>query len=549
MMSTNEIMKELVLDGQTLTPDDVVRAARGDGTGAWPKVSLGEDARRITEEVRAYVEKNWLTDEAPPIYGINTGLGRLRDVRISAADFESYQRHIIESHSAGIGEPITEEQARATMVLRVNALAKGCSGLRVACLDRLLAMLNAGIHPVIPSQGSVGASGDLAPLAHLVTVMVGHPKAEAFYKGQRMAAADAFAAAGLPTDFDLKPKDVLALINGSTVALGISILALADAKLLAKNADIALALSVEAMRGELNAFDERIHQVRNCPMQVLVSGNVLKVVSESQWTTEEARQVKLPDEVRPNDIYVPRVQDPYSLRCAPQVHGAARDALLYAETLLGREANAATDNPLIFPDGKGDYVVLSGGNFHGEPIGYAADLIALAVAEIGAISERRSYRLTDPTMSYGLPLNLVGGMLGLNTGFSLVHCSAAALASENKVLCFPSVADSLPTKANQEDHVSMCTFSARKAVMVVKNTSAILAVEFLCAAQGIDLASKTLGERKIGTGSAAAKGRLRNDIDATGEDHYQSSDMYVAQELVRSGALVAAVETAIGAIG
>lgn len=538
----------VVLDGSSLTLAEVVGVARGDGHGHWPQVSLSAEARRVTCEVRAYIEAHWLTDQAPPIYGINTGLGRLRDVRISAADFERYQTHIINSHSAGIGDPISEEQARALMVLRVNALSKGHSGLRVECLDRILAMLNAGVHPVIPSQGSVGASGDLAPLAHLVSVMVGHEHAEAYYQGRRMPAAAALAQAGLEPSFALKPKDVIALINGSTLALAIAVLAHADAVQLARTADLALALSMEAMRGELAAFDPRIQQARNSLAQEDCAANVRKLLAGSQRTTEAARQVRLPDEQRAGDRYVPRVQDAYALRCAPQVHGAARDSLQFAAGLLEREANAATDNPLVFADGKGGYDVISGGNFHGEPIGYAADLVAIAVAEIGSISERRSFRLTDPTMSYGLPLNLVGGELGLNYGFGIVHCSAAAIASENKVLCFPSVADSIPTKANQEDHVSMCTFSARKSAMVVRNTQMILGVEFICAAQGIDLATKTLSGFGLGTGTTRVFERFRGEVEATGEDHYQGRDMTAAHLLVQSGALLAVAEEAVGAL-
>jgi histidine ammonia-lyase len=509
---------------------------------------LDDAARRLTQEVRAYVEEHWLRDDAPAIYGINTGLGRLCDVRISPEDFDQYQLNMINATAAGIGEPFSEEQARATMVLRVNALSKGCSGIRVECLDRLIDMLNLGVHPIIPSQGSVGASGDLAPLAHLVAVMIGHEQAEAIYKGVRMPAAEAFKAAGLPVDFKLGPKDVLGLINGSTVSLGVAVLAFDDAASLLQQADIALAMSLEAMRGQLAAFDARIHRARNSKFQEDVATNVLRLVKGSGRTTDEARRIKLPDEMRVNDIYVPRVQDPYSLRCAPQVHGAARDALEFAHGLLKREANAATDNPLMFPDGNGGYDIMSGGNFHGEPIGYAADLIALAAAEIGAISERRSYRLTDPAMSFGLPLNLVGGTLGLNYGFGIVHCSAAALASENKVLCFPSVADSIPTKANQEDHVSMCTFSARKAVTVVANTEAILAVEFICAAQGIDLSAEHLSGKSMGGGVQAAFDRLRRDVPKTTTDHYQSTDMVKARALVRDRDILDAVQDVVGAL-
>lgn len=546
MAMTDEPLTEVLLDGESLTVEQVVAVARG--TAGTPIVRIAEEARAATLEVRRYVEENWLTPQAPPIYGINTGLGRLMDVRVPAEDLDRFQKLIINAHSAGIGEPMQVEEVRALLVLRVNALSKGCSGVRVECLDRLLAMLNLGVHPVIPWQGSVGASGDLAPLAHMVSVMIGHEKAEAIYQGGRMPAREALRRAGIPEEFELGPKDVLAMINGSTISLASAILSLADAELLARTADITLALSLEAVRGETRAFDDRIQRARNAPGQQDVAGNVRTLVGDSTRTTEEARMVQLPDENRPGGVYKSRVQDAYSLRCAPQVHGAARESLGFARTLLTREANAATDNPLIFPDGHGGYDVVSGGNFHGEPIGYAADLIAMAVAELGAISERRSFRLTDPNLSYGLPLNLVGGQLGLNTGFSIVHCSASAIASENKLLAMPSVTDSIPGKANQEDHVSMCTYSARKARQVIRNTQAILGIELILAAQGIDLSSSHLPGTAMGAGTKAAYDRVRQEIPTTLEDVYQSEYMYKAQELVAAGAVVHGVERVIGGL-
>ncbi|MBT0773509.1 histidine ammonia-lyase [Kineosporia sp. J2-2] len=528
------------IDGYSMTVEKIVHVARG-AAGVFPTVVLSDEARRLTVEARDYVEANWLTDDAPPIYGINTGLGRLMDVRVPPQDQDRFQNLVINSHSAGIGEPLPADETRALLLLRTNALAKGLSGVRVECLDRLISILNAGVVPVIPSQGSVGASGDLAPLAHLVSVMVGHEKGEAFLGGERMPAVRALELAGLPTEFKLAPKDVLALINGSTISLATAALALHDARQLARQADVALALSLEAVRGETAAFDERIHAARNAPGQITVSRNVRAFVTGSRRTTEKARQVQLPDEHRPG-AYKPRVQDAYSLRCAPQVHGTTRESLEFAETLLIREANAATDNPLVLPDGNGGFDVMSGGNFHGEPIGVAADLIAIAVAEIGAISERRSFRLTDPNLSYGLPLNLVGGQLGLNTGFSIVHCSAAAIASENKVLCFPSVADSVPTKANQEDHVSMCTFSSRKARQVVRNTQIILGVEFMLATQGIDLAAPHLGdEAGLGQGTQAAYDAFRAIVPMTREDVYQNEQMARAQQFVADATVIDAV--------
>jgi len=536
----------LILDGSSLSLEDVVRVARsapGEIT-----VALSERARAATTDLRRYIEDHWLTDEAPAIYAVNTGVGRLKDVRVAAADLERFQFLIINAHAAGVGEPLAAEEVRALLVLRVNALAKGCSGLRVECLDRMLWMLNRGVHPVIPAQGSVGASGDLAPCAHLVAAMIGHPQAEAFYQEERLPARVALERAGLSPTFELKPKDAVALINGSTLSLADAVLGLNDAEVLARTADISASLSLEAMRGELGAFDDRIHQVRNSPNQIDVAANVRRLTLGSERTTEAARAELLPDESRPGGQYQPRIQDAYSLRCTPQVHGAARDILATARRLLEREANAATDNPLVFPDGNGGFEVVSGGNFHGEPVAFAADLITIAVAEIGSISERRCYRLTDSAMSFGLPLNLVGGTLGLNTGMSLVHCSAAALASENKVLCFPSSVDSLPTKANQEDHVSMSTHGSRKMRRVVANAQAIVGIELLCAAQGVDLAARTLSHSALGVGTGPAWTLLRQHVPVTEEDELQSPNITAATKLVASGALLSSVEKLIGAL-
>jgi histidine ammonia-lyase len=534
------------LDGASLTVEDIVAVARG--AAGDPKVRIGAEARARTIAVRQYVEEHWLSPEAPPIYGINTGLGRLMDVRVPPEDLDRFQRLIINAHSAGVGEPFEIEVVRALLLLRVNALSKGVSGVRVECLDRLVEMLNRGVHPVIPCQGSVGASGDLAPLAHLVSVMIGHEQAEAFYEGSRLPARSALVQAGMEPSFELGAKDVLAMINGSTVSLASAVLSLADAELLAKTADISLSLTLEAVRGESRAFDDRIQVARNAPGQRAVAENVRRITEGSARMTERARQVRFPDEHRANGVYRPRVQDAYSLRCAPQVHGAARESLGFARTLLERESNAATDNPLIFPDGEGGYDVISGGNFHGEPIGYAADLIAMVVAELGAISERRSFRLTDPNLSYGLPLNLVGGQLGLNTGFSIVHCSASAIVSENRLLAMPSVTDSIPGKANQEDHVSMCTYSARKARQAVRNTQAILGVELILASQAVDLSAPWLEDSALGAGTAAAMARVRRDIPVTHEDTYQSAHMVAAQDLVAGGEVVAAVEQVAGGL-
>lgn len=533
----------LELTGHTLTAAEVVAVARGQDT----QVQLADEARGRMAKTRDYIESRWLRPDAPPIYGFNTGLGKLKDSAIPLEQIKLFQAMLVNAHSAGVGEPLPEEVVRATMLLRVNAFARGCSGPRLEVVDRLLAMLNAGIHPVIPQRGSVGASGDLAPLAYLAGALVGHPQAEAFYQGQRLPARAALEAAGLAPTFELEAKDGLALINGSTVSLALAVLAAHDARHTLAQADIALALSLEAMRGELAAFDPRIHAARPHAGQLRTAENVRRITAGSRRCSEAARQVALPDEGRvPAQTIPARVQDAYSLRCAPQVHGPVREALDYIDKILATEINAATDNPLIF-DGDEGYEVLSGGNFHGQYLAQAMDLLAIALTDLGSISERRTFRLLDPTMSYGLPSNLVAQLPGLNTGYSIAHCSMAALVTENKTLCWPASVDSVPTKSNQEDHVSNSTWSARKARTVVANVQQIVATELLIAAQGISLTVPLLGQFALGQGSQAAYAAIREHIPAALEgDRWLHADLAEALALVQSGSLRQAVEAVVG---
>ncbi len=548
----------LELNGRDLTLADVMAVARGVG-GAYPMVALAPSSLSRLTAMRAQIERDWLREDAPPIYGFNTGLGKLKDSSIPLAQIAQFQAMLIHAHSAGVGEPLAEEVVRATMLLRVNAHASGCSGPRPEVVLRLLAMLNRGIHPVIPAQGSVGASGDLAPLGYLAGALAGHPRAECIYGGERMAARAAFGLAGMEPEFPLAAKDGLALINGSTVSLALAAIAAHDAQLALAHADLALALSLEAMRGELAAFDERIHLARPHAGQLITAANVRRVVAGSGRCTAAAREVALPDEGRvPAQTIPARVQDAYSLRCAPQVHGPARDALRYIEGILAVEINAATDNPLIFDDGAGGFAVLSGGNFHGQYLAQAMDLLAIAMTDLGSISERRTYRLLDPTMSYGLPSNLVALLPGVNTGYSIAHCSMAALVSENKTLCWPASVDSIPTKSNQEDHVSNSTWSARKARTVVANVQQIVATELLIAAQGVSLTaefataggSPPLADFALGAGSAAVYAAVRAVVPAALEgDRWLHDDLAAALGLLRSGAALAAVEAAVGELG
>ncbi len=539
----------LELDGHSLTASQVVMVATAP-QDQQPAVSLSAESRQRLAKARRYVEEHWLKPDAPPIYGFNTGVGKLKDSAIALAQIDLFQEMLINSHSAGVGKPLPVEVVKAILLLRANTFARGCSGVRPEVVDRLLQMLNRGVLPVIPELGSVGASGDLAPLAHLAGVLVGHPQAEAFYAGERLPAGAALARAGIePVRFGLQAKEGLALINGSTVSLAIAILNVDAAGRTLAHAEIALALSLEAMRGELTAFDPRIQGARPHPGQSQTAEIVRRLTDGSERCTEAARQVALPDEGRlPAQTISARVQDAYSLRCAPQVHGPVRDALVYIEGILAREINSSTDNPLIFETERG-YDVLSGGNFHGQYLAQAMDLLAMVMADLGSISERRTYRLLDPTMSYGLPSNLVAKLPGLNTGYSIAHCSMAALVAENKTLCMPASVDSIPTKSNQEDHVSNSTWSARKAHSVVENVEHIVATEMLIAAQALSLTEPLLGGFSLGRGSAAAYARLRQRIPAALDgDRWLHADLITALELLRSDAVLQAVEQAIGPI-
>lgn len=533
-------MTTIVLDGESLTIANIVEIARKDA-----QVSIADKARAEITKVRAYIEENWLTENAPPTYGFNTGVGKLKDYAISQADNDRFQRNIVLSHCSGLGDPAPEDVVRAMMAVRINAFCVGVSGLRMEVVDRLVQMLNRGVHPVVPLQGSVGASGDLAPLAHMVSVLIGYEEAEAYYQGVRMPAPQALAAAGLDPAFDLHAKDCLALINGNSLCAGMAALALWDAERLMKVADTAGALSLEAIRGEQAAFDARIHQVRKQPGQIATAENIRRITGGSRRTTESARAVHLEDDIL-HQVYKPRVQDQYSFRCLPQVHGACRDQLENCKDIVTRELNAATDNPLVFWNELGALEFLSGGNFHCEPLGFAMDILSIALIEIGNISERRLFALCDTTLNYGLPPNLAGKPIGLNYGYGIISTAAAAVASENKTLAFPSVADTIPTKSSQEDHVSMATWSCRKARQVIDNLPKILGVEYLCAARAIFLTEEVLGDFPLGRGSQAAYDALSERLPFKQEDSYMQRQILPALEAARSGAILDIVEASVG---
>ena len=533
------------IDGLTLTAQQVVEVARNRAI----HVTLADSARAALVQSRAFIEAHWMHDDAPMMYGFNTGVGLLKDTRVRVQDNPLFQTQLIRAHAAGLGEPFSEEVSRATMLMRANAFASNFSAPRVEVVDRLLAFINAGIHPLMPQKGSVGASGDLAPLAYLAAALAGFPEAEVFYLGQRMPAPEAIRNAGIGTiDFVLQAKDASALINGCTVSLAVAVLAAHDARDLLLDSCIGLGLTLEAMRAEMSAFDARIHAARPHPGQIKTAAIVRRLLAGSTRTTHAARSVQLAEELRRTDAdYTPRIQDVYSLRCAPQVHGPVFDALDYIDGIVGREINSATDNPLIFAKQDSGFEILSGGNFHGQYLAQAMDLLAIAIADLGSICERRIARLIDPTLSWGLPRNLMSGVRGVNTGYPVVQCSMSALVMENRTLCTPGSVDSIPAKGNSEDHVSNATWCARKAATVVDNTQYIVGVEMLLAAQALTMTAVPLAAFELGTGTQAAYDAVRAAITACVDgDRWYHDDIATARNFVTSGAVRAAVEAAVG---
>ncbi|HKP85598.1 MAG TPA: histidine ammonia-lyase [Blastocatellia bacterium] len=447
------------IDGSSLTLEQTKAVADG------AEVQLAQPARPRIERARRFVAQ--IIESGEVVYGINTGFGKLADVSIPTDKLRELQVNLVRSHSCGVGEPLAEPVVRAMILQRANVLAKGFSGCRVEVVETLIKMLNSGVHPVIPSRGSVGASGDLAPLAHLSQVVIG--EGEAFYRGGRMSGGEAMRRAGLEP-LTLEAKEGLALLNGTQAMTAAGGLALLAAQALANAADITGAMSLEALKGTPVAFDHRIHEARPHPGQMESARRLRELIEQSE--IRESHRDHAVD---------PRVQDAYALRCMPQVHGAVRDALDHARRILEIEINSATDNPLIFAD-EGE--VISGGNFHGEPIALALDYSAVAIADLGTISERRVERLVNPDLS-GLPAFLTPAP-GTNSGMMIAQVVAVSLIAENNVLAHPASVTNLPTSGNKEDHVSMGMTSALKFTQVVRNVEMILAIELMCAAQGLD---------------------------------------------------------------
>ena len=499
------------IDGDNLTLEEFDRVAR-----LGKRVELAPAAEEKIRNCRRVLEEFIHADR--PYYGINTGFGALAHRRIEKKDLKKLQKNLIQSHTAGVGPPLPADIVRGIILLRANVLAKGYSGVRLDVVRRLLDLLNKGIIPLIPAKGSVGASGDLAPLSHLAMVLIG--EGEVLYQNREQPAAAALKKAGLKP-LELLEKEGLALINGTQVMTAIGIFNLLEAESLAKVADLAGAMTFEAQLGNPSPFYEEIQDVRRHPGQQESARNLMRLIQDSPlWASHQGKK---------------KVQDAYSVRCIPQVHGAVRDTLKHVRRVLEIEANSATENPLIFPDKK---VILSGGNFHGEPVAFAMDFLAIAMTELGNIAERRIDRLINPASNMGLPNFLIADN-GLNSGFMIVHVTATALASENKSLAHPASVDNIPTSANQEDHVSMGTIGARKAREIIGNLRHILAIELMAGAQALDFY-----ELKSSPPLENARALIRKRVPFLTQDTRMDIHIRHIADLIGSGRLLAAAEKA-----
>jgi histidine ammonia-lyase len=506
-------MPPLPLTGRDLTIDHVIEVARGRRA-----VELAPEAAERMRASRAVIER--VVADGATVYGVTTGFGDLANVRIAPEETAELQRNLVRSHAAGVGPPLDDEVVRAMLVLRANALAIGLSGVRVEVVELLIAMLNAAIHPAVPSRGSLGASGDLAPLAHLALVLIGEGEATVDGAGPGPG-SEALSRAGL-APIELEAKEGLALLNGTQLMCGIGTLAHHDALRLALTADVIGAMSLEAMLGTGAAFDEALIAARPHPGQVASARHLRELLVGSEiWASHR-------------DDTEHKLQDAYSLRCMPQVHGAARDALAELERVLAVEINAATDNPLVFPSGE----VVSGGNFHGEPLALALDYATIAVTELASISERRTARLVDAHLS-GLPAFLTDAP-GVRSGLMIAHYTAAALVNELKTLAHPSSVDTIPTSANQEDHVSMGGTAALHLREAVDRAEQVLAIEALCAAQGLDFRAPL----RPGAGVASAHEAIRQRVDHLDADRPPAPDIGTLRDLVHAGDLLANPGTA-----
>lgn len=506
-------MNEIILDGENLTFEQTVAVAYGKPNA--PRVILSEKAKENVKRAANAVQK--LLDRGEIAYGITTGFGAFKDKIISLEEVEKLQRNIVVSHAVGVGKPFDTPTTRAIMLIRANTLARGFSGIRLETLELLLEFLNRGIHPVIPEKGSLGASGDLAPLAHMACVIIGEGEAE--FEGEKLWAGEALAKADLQP-VKLAAKEGLALTNGTTIMTAVGLLETHKAKRLADLADISGCLSLEALNGTTLAFDERIHALRPHPRQIQCAENLRGILEGSEFTRK----------FDPSNV-----QDAYTLRCIPQVHGACRDAVAYADWLIKLELNAVTDNPLIFCDENCENIdVVSGGNFHGEPLALAFDYLAIALSELGNISERRIMRLTDEASNAHVLPAFLTEHGGLNSGFMIVQYTAAALCTENKILSHPAAVDTIPTSANVEDHVSMGATSAIKLRQIAENLEQILALELFAAAQGVDFRRKAIGaDKKLGAKTQPVYETIREKVPFIESDTLMYPHIEAVKNLIK----------------
>jgi histidine ammonia-lyase len=497
------VKSQVVLDGQHLSIAEVVAVARGNQTAA-----IAPAAVLAMEKSRTVVHRMAAGDA--PVYAVNTGVGLLADVRIPPGDLETLQRNVVRSHAAGVGEPMSRAETRAMMLIRANVLARGFSGIRPVIAERLCDLLNRGVTPVVPARGSVGASGDLAPLAHMALVLIG--EGEAVFEGVRIRGGEALRRAGIEP-VTLQSKEGISLLNGTQAMLAVGCLELDQAERLAVGADVICAMSLDGLKGTPRAFDPRIHELRAHPGQIASAANLLRLLEGS--------------EIRQSHVTCRRVQDAYSLRCAPQVHGAVRDTVNQARRVFEIELNAVTDNPLVIGD-----EIISGGNFHGQPLALALDYLAIALTALAGISERRVDRLVNPALNEDLPAFLAGHP-GLESGLMMIQVTAAALVAENRVLANPASPGSITTSGNKEDFVSMGMTSALKLKQVVANTRAVLAIEALTAARALDL----LAPLKSGVAVEKARAGLRSACPAWEGDQTLSDKIRAVDEWIAVGGL------------
>lgn len=507
-------MEKVIITGNTLTLEEIAEVCRN-----YCCVELSQSAVDRILASRKIVDD--FVENGDVVYGITTGFGKFSDVSISKDESRLLQKNLIITHAVGAGKPFDTEIVRGIILLRINNLAKGYSGARLETILTMIEMLNKRVHPVVPQKGSLGSSGDLAPLSHMVLPMIGLGIAE--YEGKVLTGEEAMKKAGIPV-IELTSKEGLALINGTQVMTAVGSLTVYDALNLVKISDIAAALSFEAHHGIVDALDHKVHDVRPHKGQIDTARIMLDLLTESKMTT------------RQGDI---RVQDAYSLRCTPQVHGASKDAINYVKEKVEIEINSVTDNPIIFPETKEG---ISGGNFHGQPMALSFDFLGIALAELADISERRLERLVNPALS-GLPAFLVEHG-GINSGFMIVQYSAASLVSENKVLSHPASVDSIPSSANQEDHVSMGTIAARKSREIMENVRRVLAMEIMCACQGIDMR----GNKGLGKGTKPVYEAVRKSVPVLTEDRPLYEDINACEELIIDGTLVKVCQEEAGEI-